>query len=83
MCGPTCIVWANLTPFSLQILDVELEAGASWTYEVPGGMNNAMFYAGMLAQGGPGGQPGPLIYWPRDSIQCRNPTQFPLNSHGV
>jgi redox-sensitive bicupin YhaK (pirin superfamily) len=30
---------------TVQILDVELEAGVSWTYEVPEGMDNAMFYA--------------------------------------
>ena len=32
MRGPTCIVWANLTPFSLQLLDresVEVIGGAA------------------------------------------------------
>eukprot|EP00401_Gymnodinium_catenatum_P079766 CAMPEP_0117477850 /NCGR_PEP_ID=MMETSP0784-20121206/11039_1 /TAXON_ID=39447 /ORGANISM="" /LENGTH=331 /DNA_ID=CAMNT_0005272173 /DNA_START=13 /DNA_END=1005 /DNA_ORIENTATION=+ len=32
---------------TVQILDVELEAGAEWVYECPGDMDNAMLYAFM------------------------------------
>ena len=65
MRGPTCIFWANLTPFSLWQMRESVDAAI--------GLNVGRFYAGMLTQWGQGGRPAPLA-----ARFYRILTRFPL-----
>jgi hypothetical protein len=70
MHGPACIFWANLTPFSLQVMvTVVFEMIGCVIFGVISGDANAM---------GQGGHPAPWA-----SQFHRISTRFPLNPHAI